>query len=71
MEPIVSPLDKVLQILPYLAPIILLQLILAIICLVDLARREMTRGPKWLWVLLVIFIQMLGPLAYLIIGRKE
>ncbi len=57
--------------LPYLIPVILLQLGLAIFCLVDLARRNRTKGPKWMWAIIIIFGQLLGPLAYLLIGREE
>lgn len=71
MEQIITPFERLLQFLPYLIPIILLQLILLIVALVDLAHREKTRGPKWVWVLVIIFLQLFGPIAYLIVGRKE
>jgi len=57
--------------LPFLIPLLLLQLGLAIFCLVDLARRNRTRGPKWLWAIIIIFGQLIGPLVYLLIGREE
>jgi len=57
--------------LPFLIPVLLLQLGLAIFCLVDLARRNRTRGPKWLWAIIIIFGQLIGPLVYLLIGREE
>jgi hypothetical protein len=52
-------------------PVILLQLTLMIIALVDLARREKTKGPKWLWALIIIFGELIGPIVYLLIGREE
>ena len=64
-------LNTLTQYLPLLIPIILLQLGLMIYCLIDLSRRERTRGPKWLWVLLVVFGQLWGPILYLIVGRQE
>ncbi len=57
--------------LPFLIPVLLLQLGLAIFCLVDLARRNKTRGPKWLWAIIIIFGELFGPLVYLLIGREE
>jgi hypothetical protein len=56
-----------------LLPIIALQIILMIIALVDLIRRDSTRvrGPKWLWVIIVLFISTIGPIVYLAAGRKE
>lgn len=59
------------DILPYFIPIIILQLILMIIGLIDLSKRENTRGPKWLWTLLLVFGQLWGPALYFIIGRGE
>jgi len=57
--------------LPLLVPVLLLQLVLMIAALVDILRREKTRGPKWLWVLIVVFGEMIGPILYFVIGREE
>jgi hypothetical protein len=59
------------QILPFLVPILLLQLALIIVALIDLARRERTRGPKWAWVLIIVLINFIGPIAYFVLGRQE
>lgn len=64
-------MEKINQILPYLIPIIILQLGLMAFALVDLARREKTKGPKWLWVLIIIFVNFIGPILYFVIGREE
>ncbi len=64
-------IDLLRELLPLLIPIILIQLGLMIYCLVDVIRREETNGPKVLWVLLIIFVDFIGPVAYLVIGRKE
>lgn len=53
------------------APIIVIQLILMGTALVDLIRSEETNGPKLLWVLLIIFVSMIGPILYFVIGRKK
>jgi len=52
-------------------PIVLLQLGLMVYCLVDLSRRENTRGPKWMWVVLIVLGELIGPLLYLVLGRVE
>ena len=57
--------------LPFLIPLVLVQLGLMVYCLIDLSRRERTRGPKLLWVFLIVFGELLGPVVYLIIGRIE
>ena len=60
-----------LKILPLLIPIILIQLGLMVFCLLDLARRERTRGPKWMWALIIILGELIGPIVYLVVGRQE
>ncbi|KGR79825.1 PLD nuclease N-terminal domain-containing protein [Ureibacillus manganicus] len=53
------------------APLLVIQAILMIIALFDLTKTEKTNGPKWMWVLIVIFINTLGPILYFIIGKKH
>lgn len=59
------------QWLPLLVPIVFLQLGLMIFALVDLIRRERTKGPKWAWALVIVLINFIGPVVYLVIGREE
>lgn len=59
------------EFLPFLIPVVLLELALAVIALVDLVRRERTRGPKWVWVPVILFISLIGPIVYLVVGREE
>jgi hypothetical protein len=66
-----SNLDKLMQFIPYLVPVLIIQLILIVVALIDLVKREHTRGPKWLWALIVIFVNFIGPIVYFIFGRKE
>jgi len=57
--------------LPFLIPIIILQLGLMVFALVDLIRREKTRGPKWLWAIIIVLGELFGPIIYLLVGREE
>jgi len=57
--------------LPLLIPLLLLQLALMAIALIDLVRRERTRGPKWLWAIIIVLGELIGPILYLLIGREE
>lgn len=58
--------------LPLLIPVVLIELTLLIIALIDLVKREYVRGGnKIIWALVIIFISMVGPIVYLIIGRQE
>ncbi len=59
------------QWLPLIFPILLLQVGLMVVALVDLIRRERTRGPKLVWVPVILFISFIGPITYLVFGRGE
>ena len=53
-----------------IAPLFIVQVILAIVALIDIARIHATNGPKWVWVLVVLVINTIGPIVYFIFGRK-
>lgn len=59
------------QFIPFLIPIVLLQIGLMVAALIDLARRERTKGPKWAWALIIIGVSTVGPIVYFILGRDE
>ncbi|NOY09445.1 MAG: PLDc_N domain-containing protein [Spirochaetes bacterium] len=59
------------QWLPLLLPVAFLQLGLMIFALVDLSRRERTKGPKWVWALVIVLINFIGPIVYFVVGREE
>jgi len=59
------------EVILLLAPVLLIWLILLVAGLVDLIPRQRTRGPKWLWVLIVILFSIIGPVVYFIFGREE
>ena len=52
-------------------PIIVIQLILLAIAIIDLIRVPSTNGPKWLWALVILFINIIGPVLYFIVGRRN
>ncbi|MFS0877926.1 PLD nuclease N-terminal domain-containing protein [Solibacillus isronensis] len=54
-----------------IAPLLVLQLVLAAVAIVDIIRSYETRGPKWVWVLVSLFVNTLGPIAYFLFGRKS
>jgi hypothetical protein len=64
-------MEQIREMLPFLIPVILLQLALLVAALVDLAQRERTRGPKWVWVLVILFVSLIGPILYFTLGREE
>ena len=66
-----SVLDELLKYLPLLIPLLLIQIGLMVFALFDLLKREKTRGPKWVWVLVILFVNFIGPIIYFIVGREE
>jgi hypothetical protein len=64
-------MELIKQYLPLLIPVVLIELILMITALVDLIRRSQTRGPKWAWALVIVLVNLIGPIIYFVAGRKE
>lgn len=66
-------IDQINEVIPVqvLLPILIIQFILVIIALISCFKAEVTRGPKWMWILIIIFTSMLGPILYFIFGRRE
>lgn len=54
-----------------IAPLLVVQFILLIVALVDLLKIHATNGPKILWVFIILFVSLFGPIAYFIVGRKQ
>ncbi len=64
-------MEKIMQYLPLFVPILMIQLGLMLFGLIDLVRREKTRGPKWVWALVIVFVNLIGPIIYFVAGRKD
>lgn len=54
-----------------IAPLIAIQLVLMCVALVSLARSEQANGPKWLWAIIIVLLNIPGTIAYFIMGRKD
>lgn len=53
-------------------PIAIIQITLAVIALVDLAKRRSVNAlPKWAWAIIIVIFGLAGPIAYLAAGRGE
>ena len=54
-----------------LLPLIVIELVLKVICFRDWLHREHFTGiPRTGWLLLFLFVNFFGPVAYLLFGRK-
>ena len=65
--------ERFLALLPFLIPLILIDLGLIVYCLIDLARpeRRVRGGSKLLWALIILLVSTFGPLVYLFLGRED
>ncbi len=64
--------DTLVKMLPYLVPLFILQGTLLVVSLLDLAKRQcVTGGKKIVWLAVVLGLQPVGPIVYLVAGRKE
>ena len=58
--------------LALLLPVIILEFILAITALIHVIKHPNDRfGNKAIWIIVVLFIQIIGPIFYFIFGRGE
>lgn len=65
-------MNEILDALRMFWPLLALQLVLMFWALIDLIRRREVKGlPKWAWALIVIFINLFGPIIYFVAGRGE
>jgi hypothetical protein len=64
-------MDTVRSLIPLLIPILILELGLIIFALRDLSRRERVNGPKWMWVVIIVLLQLIGPVLYFTVGRRD
>ena len=61
------------QVLALLAPIVVVQLGLMLAALLDLEPedRHVRGGSKVVWALVIVFVNIIGPIIYFTVGREE
>lgn len=65
-------MDTLMEYLPFLIPIIIIELALALTALVHVLRHPVYRfGNRVMWILIVLIIQIIGPIVYFVFGRGE
>ena len=65
-------MENLVEYLPFLLPILLIEVVLMITALVHVLRHKTYRfGNRALWIVIVVCIQIIGPIIYFTIGRKE
>lgn len=65
-------MDVLMANLPLFIPLIIAEVILAVTALIHVLRHPQYRfGNKIMWALIVLFMQVIGPIAYFVLGRGE
>jgi hypothetical protein len=59
------------EMIKLLAPILVLQLILQIYCVINIARNGVGNLNKVIWIFIVVCFNTLGSIVYLMVGRKK
>ena len=60
------------QLIALLVPLVLVELGLLGFALYDLIKRKRVRGGnKWLWGIIIIVVEIFGPILYFVLGREE
>jgi len=64
-------MDLLLEIWPFLLPIVLIELILLTMALVHiLTHKTYKRGNRTMWIIISL-IQIIGPILYFMLGRSD
>ncbi|MBD8014598.1 PLDc N-terminal domain-containing protein [Microbacterium sp. APC 3898] len=58
------------QILPFALPIIFFNLLLIGVALYDWYKRKVLIVSPYIWLVIILLLQLLGPILYLVIGRR-
>ncbi|PEK01320.1 phosphatidylserine synthase [Bacillus wiedmannii] len=61
----------IMAFLPIILPVIAVGALLVFIALIDLYRHRKTRKNVLVWALIILFVNVLGPILYFVIGRKD
>ncbi|MDE7016184.1 MAG: PLD nuclease N-terminal domain-containing protein [Lachnospiraceae bacterium] len=65
-------MDMLIEYLPFLIPVILMELLLSLTALIHIFRHPHYKfGNKPVWIVIVLFCQIIGPIIYFVFGRGE
>lgn len=67
-----NEISQLQEYLPFLIPVIILELALALTALVHVLKHPNYRfGNRALWVIVVLLFQIIGPVVYFLFGRGD
>jgi hypothetical protein len=66
-------MDEIIRLLPLIIPLLVIQIVLFLVAVYDLFREE--RRVRWfskpVWALVILLVNIVGPLAYFFVGRED
>jgi hypothetical protein len=66
-----TAITEIIKLLPLLIPVIIIEYGLMIFALVQAIRNEVSYLPKWAWILIIVLVNIIGPIVFLLAGRKK
>lgn len=65
-------MDNIIEYLPFLIPVIILEFILMVTAVVNILKHDNFKvGNKVIWLIISVFVQIIGPILYFTIGRSD
>lgn len=65
-------MEELLKNLPLLLPIIIIEFALAVFALIHIFKHPHYKfGSRPLWIVIVIFVGIIGPICYFVFGRDD
>lgn len=65
-------METLIQYLPLLIPVILIELLLAVTALIHVLKHPRYKfGNRTVWIIVVLLVQIIGPVIYFVFGKEE
>ena len=65
-------MEQIMQYLPFLIPVVILEFALMITALIHVLRHDHYKlGNRVLWVIIVVLVGIIGPIIYFVLGRSD
>jgi len=65
-------MSEIMEYLPFLIPLIIIELALAVTALIHVLKHPHYKfGNKPMWIVIVLFVEIIGPVVYFIFGKGD
>lgn len=72
MNTTLPTMEQLIEVLPILLPILVIQIGLIIYCLKKVVKKNNFNFlNKKVWIMIILFVQLFGPIAYLALERED